>query len=373
VSAPLCTIVVAPRERFDFAPASYESLCAHTSFDYPVLYVDSCCPRPWAQRLDTLAATGKITLIRTGFHVSQHEAFNLALTRIRTKYVVFVDYESIFTPCWLANLIACAEENGAAAVMPLLEQNDSLGNWRIHNCGGNYGVEEKDGQLWYREIHHLQGAPVREDFIRCQTALVEYHALLVRYEVLQKIGPFDEHYWPALDYTDFCLMVRASGGTLWFEPASVVKHQVFPRVGFRDLAIFMTRWSDRLVRAGQRCFAEKWGVQFPPSHGLWYRHYRRSLLHPIRDAVGRRFGSLAGKIVYRSLLPVEALVSRLVQAWTRVPNRRQRLEALGSWRAPELDRARVQAYADKIFRKPRPLHREFSVPDDLPSPAPHST
>jgi hypothetical protein len=363
VNTPLCTIVIIPREKFSFAARSYESLCAHNLSAYPVIYVNSCSPPPWSRRLDSLAAEGKITLIRAGFHLSQHEAFNLALPHLRTKYVIFLDNDVLLTPGWAEKLVTCAEETGASVVMPLIEEKEMNGDWHIHMCGGDCGVEERDGQLWFREIHPLHGQ-AKSDLRRCRTGVVEYHALLVRNEALQKVGPFDENYWPTLDHTDFSLMIRASGGTLWLEPSSVVRYELPPPLEFQDLAFFMTRWSDDLVRSNQRHFAKKWGVQFPPNHALWYRQFRRRDLYPIRAMVTRCFGSLAGKIVYHSLLPVEALVSRLAQACTRVPNRRQRLEALGSWRAPELDRARVQTYADKIFRSPRPLQRELVASDE---------
>jgi glycosyltransferase involved in cell wall biosynthesis len=328
-----------------------------------VIYVDSCSPQPWSGHLDSLAAEGKITLIRAGFHLSQHEAFNLAVPHVRTKYVTFIDNDILLTPGWAENLVTCAEETGASAVMPIVEEREKDRDWHIHMCGGDCGVEERDGQLWFREIHPLHGQ-AKSDLQRCQTGVVEYHALLVRNEALQKVGPFDESYWPALDHTDFSLMIRASGGTLWIEPSSVVRYGLPPPLEFQDLSFFMTRWNDDLVRLNQQHFAKKWGVQFSPNHALWYSQFRRRDLYSIRAMVRRRFGSFAGKTVYRFLCPVEAFVSRIVQAWNRVPNRRQRLEALGSWRAPELDRARVQAFADTIFRSPRPLQRELVVSDE---------
>ena len=48
---------------------------------------------------------------------------------------------------------------------------------------------------------------------------------------------------------------------------------------------------------------------------------------------------------------------------TSMDSVRDRLESLGSWRAPELDHARVRAFADEIFCKPRPLGREPFLPE----------
>ncbi len=354
---PLCTIVVVPREQFSLAPMSYTSLCK-TAPGYPIIYIDGHSPRSWARQLDALAADGKIQLIRTDFLISQHEAYNLAIPHLRTKYVIFVDNDVIFSPGWADNLVACAEETGGDVVMPLVEQKESGGDWHIHMCGGDCGVEEQEGRLWFREVHPLHGQ-ARADLKRCQTGLIEYHTFLVRCETLQKTGPFDEAYWPTMDHTDFSLMIRAAGGTLWVEPSSLVRYVLPSHLKAGDLGFYMTRWSDALVEANQRHFSEKWGVTFPADHALWYRNFRRRDLLRLKKTASRFIGCRPTDLLLRLLNPVEALLSRLILSFSYVSNRRQRLEKLGAFRAPELDRAAVQAFADTIFRAPRKLDREI--------------
>ncbi len=362
MEVPLCTLVIVPRDKFSRVESSYHDVMAHNSGHYPVIYVDGGSPQPWAGKLDVLAAEGAIKLIRTGFYITQHEAYNLALPHVRSKYVILLDNDINVLDGWAENLIQCAEETGAAAVMPLYEHREEGGDWIVHMCGADCGVEERNGKLYFNEIHPLSyRARPEEPFRRCQTGLMEYHACLVRKDILDQIGPFDEKLGPALDHTDCSLMIRAAGGKIWFEPSAVVRFQLPPPLDWNDKKYFLARWSPPLVAANERAFSDKWGVQFSNEHAVWYDNLRGRIYWPLRQAIADRFGSLAGKVANRTLRFIEPFVSRLawVLSWVSEQERRKRLKALGSWQAPRLDSKYIRAFAEKIFRKPRPLQREI--------------
>jgi GT2 family glycosyltransferase len=358
------TIVVILRDRFSTARESFESLIAQNSSNFPVIYVDSCHPRPWADRLDTMAKEGKITLIRTGFHLSQHEAYNLAFPLVRTKYVIFVDNDVLFSPGWAEKLIACAEQTGATAVYPMITEPSPEG-MSIHMCGGDCGVYEEDGQLWYHSLHPHSKQPATTELPRCRTGVLEYHAFLVRSETLQKIGPFDEKCWHALNHDDFSLMIRAAGGEIWVEPASVIVYRPPPPIEWEDLGFFINRWSANKTATSLRHFSQKWSVQIPECVPRWFNGFRRRIHVPLRNIVRRYFGDgLLGKMMWRLVWAAEPVISWAVEICSHVPNRRERLEALGPWRAPGLDQAKIQAFAEKMFREPRELSREVSDFDE---------
>jgi len=180
-------------------------------------------------------------------------------------------------------------------------------------------------------------------------------------EALHKVGSFDEGYGITLAHADFSLSLRATGGTIWFEPSAIIKFQLPPPLEFQDLGCFMSIWNESEINSSLQHFSTKWGVKIDHRLRKWTLRYHRRSLFFLRFAVARWFGSKAGKVAWVLCWPAESMLSWLIHAWNRVPNRRQRLEALGAWRTPGLDPALIKALADKLFSQPRPLNRDFSL------------
>lgn len=72
--------------------------------------------------------------------------------------------------------------------------------------------------------------------------------MAVRRDVFFRHGGFDEEYWNGYEDVDFCLTVRRAGGTVRFEPASVVTHH--------ESASGPARWAG--VHRNIRRLQEKW-------------------------------------------------------------------------------------------------------------------
>jgi GT2 family glycosyltransferase len=80
--------------------------------------------------------------------------------------------------------------------------------------------------------------------------VVEYAtacALLIRRETFQRAGLLDESYFVYQEDYDFCDRVRASGMTLWYEPAAVVHHHVSASTG-EGSAEKWRYWSEGIAR-----------------------------------------------------------------------------------------------------------------------------
>ena len=74
------------------------------------------------------------------------------------------------------------------------------------------------------------------------TELVEFHCVLIRTDILARIGPLDEEILNDPHHVDFCMMVREAGGSIYLEPAAVVTQIAPPPVQWSDLAFFLQRW-----------------------------------------------------------------------------------------------------------------------------------
>lgn len=312
------TIVVVPRERFSKARESLESVFANTETPYELVYVDGNSPRRLKLWLEEQAAQRGFDLVRRERYLSPNEARNIGLRRSRTEYVVFLDNDVLLRPGWLGKLIECADETGAALVGPLTCEYD----WdTIHCAGGEVRIleEEENGATVRRakeKLYHPQRkvTAVQDQLRREQCTLAEYHCVLARRDTLEAIGGLDEEMLNTREHLDLCLAVMKEGGTVWFEPESVVTYLAPPPLALRDYPLYMLRWSDDWERRSLEHFRAKWDLTSDDFFRArlarlgWRR--RMSILHPLAKRLSIR-GRGSGKIE-RALTPLERRLNRWV-------------------------------------------------------------
>ena len=320
---PRVTVVVIPRERFSMAVRALDVLYERTDFPFSLVYVDAGSPRRVRRALESRQHAKRFRLIRVEDHLAPNESRNLALAGVETPYVVFIDNDVLVQPGWLEALVRCADETGAALVGPLycigppeLET--------VHMAGGIAGVVEENGQRRFREKHFQPGKPLatlRPQLGRTKTELVEFHCLLARRDVFDRLGPLDEELLTANEHPDLCASVRQAGGTVYLEPAAVVTWMAPPPVAWSDLGFFLLRWSDAWNLSTLCHFREKWQLDADPRLPWqldWLRNYRHEavgllrLRAGIRRALGWRLGSWVYARLDVAVSGLERLLIRLL-------------------------------------------------------------
>lgn len=101
MTEPNVTIVVVPRERFSCTQQSLESIYEYTEFPFKLIYVDGNSPHKVRRYLEAKSEEKNFELIRTNYYLSPNHARNIGLSRVDTKYLVFVDNDVIVSPGWL--------------------------------------------------------------------------------------------------------------------------------------------------------------------------------------------------------------------------------------------------------------------------------
>ncbi|MEM7758759.1 MAG: glycosyltransferase [Cyanobacteria bacterium P01_A01_bin.40] len=272
------TIVVVPRERYQFARESLESLFENTAFPFDLVYVDNNSPTPLQQYLKTQADFKGFKLVRSERYLSPNQARNLGLHYVYSRYVVFVDNDVIFAPNWLTALVNCSEATGATVVGSLVCQYQPF-HEIVHCAGGEYmaAPEYAEFAQGYPHPHNRsqwlinEKTPyqnqrveaVRDRLKRQATGFVEFHSMLVRTEIFEQLGLLDEGCCCTKEYLDFCMSVTRSGGKVFLEPSSVVTfrtHPPAPALEWSDLPYFMLRWSDAWELSNLLYFQEKWNL-----------------------------------------------------------------------------------------------------------------
>lgn len=317
-SEPLVTIVVVPRERFSCAEKSLESIYQDSDIPFKLIYVDGNSPAKVANYLQQQAQKRGFKLIRTDYYLSPNQARNIGLANVETPYLVFVDNDVVVSPGWLSALVGCAEETGATVVGPLMCQNEPV-HELVHFAGGESHVwVDKTGRRRLREKMYRQGQRVAEvyDLLeRSPTELAEFHCVLVRRSIFDRLGLLDEAFMNTKEHLDFCMSVVKEGGTIYFEPASIVTYVPGPPLKWSDLHYYMLRWSDAWKITSLRRLQEKWDVV---EDGYFQNKYKklacRREMTIVSPLVYRLTFGLYSKILAKMLMAVEGRLNGYLTA-----------------------------------------------------------
>ncbi|MGB3669022.1 MAG: glycosyltransferase [Phormidesmis sp.] len=316
---PLVTIVVVPRERFSYTRPSLESLYENTTVPFKLVYIDGNSPKGERQYIEQQAKEKGFKLIRTDHYLWPNRARNMGLTEIRTPYAVFVDNDVAVLPGWLKTMLDCSQAQDATVVGPLMCHEEPV-HEIVHFAGGeSHIVTDIKSRRHLREKMYLQGRAVkavRPTLEQCETELCEFHCMLVRMDVFDKLGAFDESILNTKEHLDFCMNVMALGRTVYFEPDSVVTYVPGPPLAWRDLQYYMLRWSNAWELSSLARLQEKWNL----CEDGYFKHKYKSLgwrrrdaiLQPMLDKLGltNRRSLLNKLMMYGLLAPIETTLNR---------------------------------------------------------------
>lgn len=311
MASALATVVITPREQFSKAKRSLDTILACTDAAVPIIYVDGNSPRAVAQYVRERASRRPFRVLRTNQYLSANQARNWGLPYVATKYVAFVDNDVSVDAGWLDTLIACAEETGAWVVGPLYLIGEPA-KQIIHMAGADVHILEQNGERRLYERHRFSNVPVaqvREQLVRAKTDLMEFHCMLVRMDVFDRLGPLDEGLLSVLDHVDFCLDVAQAGGSIYIEPAAVVAHLAPPPCGISDLPYFFLRFSDAWLDASVQRFAQKHALALTDEEFDGHRRFRDA--HRLK-ALGRARGAVRRLTGRRGLAVADAFFTKVV-------------------------------------------------------------
>lgn len=213
--SPLLSIVVPVHGKWDYTRACLASIEAHRpAVPFEVLVVDDASPDRTAV---LVAASPGVRLVRTEHNVGFVGACNLGASHARGAYLLFLNNDTEVRPGALDALVDAADSDdriglvGAMLVYP---------DGRLQESGG---IVWADGSGWNYGRDHDAHAPefaVRRDVDYCSGA-----AILVRQELFEAVGGFDQRYAPAYyEDTDLAFAIRATGHRTIVDPRAVVVH-----------------------------------------------------------------------------------------------------------------------------------------------------
>lgn len=316
---PHITVIVNVRERYEHTEESMRSLCDTADMDFDLVYVDVNSPTHTRRFLERAAAQQNFTLIRVDRYVSPNIARNIGMRFAAGEFVIFVDNDVIFEPGWMSALVRCAEETGAWLVGPLYQHQDGFHDQpSVHMAAGDMEFAGEWGDRDFNQTQRHFNQPLSEvpesELVRQSCDLIEFHCALARRDVFERVGNLDEALLTTREHLDFCLRVLGAGGTIYFEPTSVITYRTPPPLQVSDLPYFSLRWSDNWTASTLRHFAKKWGIKSDYEQRVLKTRKRRqqlvfaTLRHSLESVLGRGRTDL----LINGLTKIEPIVNRAV-------------------------------------------------------------
>lgn len=249
------------------------------------------------------------------------------------RHIVFLNNDTLPEPGWLEWLVRTADgDDTVGAVGSKLVYPDGV----LQEAGG---IVFSDGNGWnYGRGRHPDHPKYR--FVR-EVDYCSGASLLVKREVFDKLGGFDERYAPAyFEDSDLCFGVRSLGLRVLYQPRSVVVH-LEGRTAGTDTSSGLKRYQDlnrpKFVEKWRDVLPEQWENSPANVEKACIRGTTRDILmmHPTLPAYDISSGDMR---FYRTMMILRGLGARLtfVARASRPADRARYL--------PDLEQAGIEVY-----------------------------
>jgi len=210
---PDVSIVIPVHNQLRYTLNCLNSILKKTQGSYEIVVVDDASSDSTAVTLKNIK---NITIIQNEKNQGFIRSCNTGASACRGKYILFLNNDTIVTENWLPPLLEVINRENVGVVGSKLIYPDGrlqeAGSIIWNDASGwNYGRgdnPEKPEYNFLRPVDYCSGA-----------------ALLVRKEIFEEAGGFDERYIPAYyEDADLCFSIRKSGYKVMYQPKSVVVH-----------------------------------------------------------------------------------------------------------------------------------------------------
>ncbi|MEM2690118.1 MAG: glycosyltransferase family 2 protein [Nitrososphaerota archaeon] len=250
---PLVTLIVTVWSREDFLIRCLNSLLKKTKFPFYQIIVikNSKNSQKMEQYIEQIARHYPVQTIDCATSFNYAAMNNLAASQARGEILGFLhDDIEIINSNWLEEMVSHAIRPGVGAVGAMLYYPDM----RIQHAGIILGLLGSVGHLYRHFPKDYSGHGGRALLTQSLSA-VTGACLILRKDVFDKVGGFDEQLATAFYDVDLCLRIREQGyRIIWTPFAKLIHHAVCERQNninneqYKQEIVFLKeRWGDILL------------------------------------------------------------------------------------------------------------------------------
>lgn len=237
-----CSVIIPVWNKRELTEQCLAELARVTSgISYEVIVVDNHSTDDTASFLDQLS--GDIQIIRNNENLGFAKACNQGARAARGRFFVFLNNDTIPLNNWLTALVAEVISHPDVGIVgsKLLYEDDTIQHAGV--------IFSRDGLMpyhAYRRFHRDHPAVNQRRTFQSVTAA----CLLIRREIFETVGGFDEGFQNGLEDVDLCLKVGDNGWQIVYQPLSVLYHLESQTPGRKtheqaNALRFLKRWGQR--------------------------------------------------------------------------------------------------------------------------------
>jgi GT2 family glycosyltransferase len=245
---PLVSIIIPTKNNRKLLQKAIKSIQARTSYDrYEILIVDNGSTDPdTVEYLATLPPGCQLHRWNERFNYSAIN--NFGVRHAHGEQLLFLnDDVAVISPDWLTAMLEHSERPEVGAVGARLLYEDG----RIQHAGVVVGINQGAANA-FRRCAADAASPRLADLVR-EVSAVTGACMMVRRQVFDDVGGFDEKLPVIFNDVDLCLRIRDSGYTVLYTPHAQLYHYEGSTRGRRDpkrdKQVFQERWA-RLLTSG---------------------------------------------------------------------------------------------------------------------------
>ncbi|MEC9374092.1 MAG: glycosyltransferase family 2 protein [Planctomycetota bacterium] len=210
------TFIITAFNNRDVLDACLTSLRAQSISDWHCIVVDDCSTdgteefirekHPW------------VRVMRNPTNIGPSRGRNLAIAATTSPLLAFLDSDTVLAPDWLEILLNALEADPTIGIVGGMQVYAARPD-RINACGGRMS---RLGLAW----NNHDGEPAASVTEAEETLWLASAACIVRREVLDQIGHFDDEYFYGYEDSDLGWRAVLAGWRCVSIPAAVVQHRV---------------------------------------------------------------------------------------------------------------------------------------------------
>jgi len=241
---PLVSVIVPMRDRAEITRRCLDSLERRTTYPHrEVVLVDNGSTEPDALAL-LAQAEGRHRIIRHDAPFNFSALVNLGAAAARGEYLCLLNNDTeVISPAWMTGLLEHAQRPEVGAVGARLLYPDG----RIQHAGAFImGTPLQSASHRFKYLHARNPGYLALPRMIANCVAVTAACLMVRREVFDAVGGFDEAFRVALGDVDFCLRLQDLGLWIVYTPVATLYHHESASRGTlhpaEDDRVFRDRW-----------------------------------------------------------------------------------------------------------------------------------